>query len=80
MELDLPDSNFTASYHIVGSKGIAADNRIDLENVWGHCNLVAHGAGQALAQLDLSYGVDFEPYKVGRVAGQKCLESFLFHP
>ena len=40
--------------------------RIDLENVWGHVNLYARGAGQAVAQLDVNYGVDFEPFKVSR--------------
>ena len=38
--------------------------RIDLENVWGHVNLYAVGAGQAVAQLDVTYGVDYEPFKV----------------
>ena len=37
--------------------------RIDLDNVWGHVNLFAEGAGQAVAQLDVNYGVDYEPYK-----------------
>ena len=41
-------------------------DRIDLENVWGHVNLYARGAGQAVAQLDVNYGVDFEPFKVSR--------------
>ncbi len=26
-------------------------------------NLYAHGAGQAVAQLDVTYGVDYEPFK-----------------
>ncbi len=38
--------------------------RVDVTNVWGHMNLFAKGAGQAVAQLDLTYGVDYEPYKV----------------
>ena len=36
---------------------------MDAKNVWGHVNLFAHGAGQAVAQLDVSYGVDYEPFK-----------------
>ncbi len=38
--------------------------RVDLTSVWGHMNLFAHGAGQAVAQLDLTYGVDYEPGRV----------------
>ena len=40
--------------------------RIDLENVWGHVNFYARGAGQAVAQLDVNYGVDYEPFKVSK--------------
>ena len=36
---------------------------VEPDNVWGHVNLYARGAGQAVAQLDLSYGVDYEPFK-----------------
>lgn len=32
--------------------------------MWGHVNLYAVGAGQAVAQLDVTYGVDYEPFKV----------------
>ena len=39
-------------------------DRIELQNVWGHVNMYARGAGQAVAQLDVNYGVDFEPFKV----------------
>ena len=37
--------------------------RLKAKNAWGHVNVFAHGAGQALAQLDVSYGVDYEPFK-----------------
>ncbi len=39
--------------------------QMSIPNVWGHINLVANGAGQAIAQLDVSWGVDYEPFKVG---------------
>ena len=86
VEVDLPDSNFTAANLITG-KNIADGlrwelllaskidlpmnshslfTRIDLENVWGHVNLYAVGAGQAVAQLDVTYGVDYEPFKVAK--------------
>ena len=38
--------------------------QMSIPNVWGHINLVANGAGQAIAQLDVSWGVDYEPFKV----------------
>ena len=31
--------------------------------MWGHINFEARGAGQAIAQLDINYGVDYEPFK-----------------
>ena len=34
--------------------------------MWGHVNLYAVGAGQAGAQLDVTYGVDYEPFKVAK--------------
>ena len=39
-----------------------------MENVWGHVNLYAVGAGQAVAQLDVTYGVDYEPFKVAKLS------------
>ena len=47
--------------------------RIDLENVWGHVNFYARGAGQAVAQLDVNYGVDYEPFKVSKNSIPKSL-------
>lgn len=38
--------------------------RMDLTNVWGHVYILAKGAGHAVAQLDVTYGVDYEPFKV----------------
>ena len=63
VEVDIPDSNLTHSFHITG-QNIAKLQRIDIPNVWGHINLVANGAGQAIAQLDVNWGVDYEPFKV----------------
>ena len=34
-----------------------------IPNVWGHIKFHATGAGQAVAQLDVNWGVDFEPFK-----------------
>jgi CD109 antigen len=63
VEVDAPDSNMTKIFHIKGEENIAKLQRIDIPNVWGHINLVAHGAGQAIAQLDVNWGVDYEPFK-----------------
>ena len=38
--------------------------RFDASNAWGHINIFAKGAGHAVAQLDVNYGVDYEPFKV----------------
>ncbi|TRY74425.1 hypothetical protein TCAL_00656 [Tigriopus californicus] len=62
VEVDIPDSNMTHMFKIE-SENIAKMQRIDIPNVWGHINLVAHGAGQAIAQLDVNWGVDYEPFK-----------------
>ncbi|XP_043206412.1 CD109 antigen-like [Amphibalanus amphitrite] len=36
---------------------------VDLPNVWGHINVVGTGAGQAVVQLDVSWGYDKENLK-----------------
>ena len=38
--------------------------------------MFARGAGQAVAQLDVNYGVDFEPFKVSDRA--HCLLKFRY--
>merc|ERR1719278_1656364 len=55
VEVDIPDSNITMNYYI--------DGKVQIPNVWGHIQFHATGAGQAVAQLDISYGVDYEPFK-----------------
>ncbi len=63
VEVDIPDSNVTEKFRIRGEDGIARAQQLPVPNVWGHVNLVANGAGQAIAQLDVSWGVDYEPFK-----------------
>ena len=36
---------------------------LEIPNVWGHINIYATGAGQAVAQMDINYGIDYEPFK-----------------
>ena len=62
VEVDIPDSNITQTFHITG-EDIASPQIMKIPNVWGHINIVATGAGQAIAQLDVNWGVDFEPFK-----------------
>ncbi|XP_023346769.1 CD109 antigen [Eurytemora carolleeae] len=72
VNLDLPDSNFTKTFHILREGRLSCRDlpiffrvssgiEIPIENVWGHVNLRAWGAGQAVAQLDLTYGIDYPP-------------------
>ncbi|KAK8743670.1 hypothetical protein OTU49_001200, partial [Cherax quadricarinatus] len=53
--------NFTVDVYLGDSLDLAAMRSFDLENIWGHISVVGHGSGQALVQLDYSYGVDYEP-------------------
>ena len=36
-------------------------------------NLYARGAGQAVAQLDVNYGIDYEAFKVSTCAAQRAI-------
>ncbi|XP_068231654.1 CD109 antigen-like [Palaemon carinicauda] len=53
--------NFTVDLHLGNSFDLASMRTYELENIWGHISVVGHGSGQALVQLDYSYGVDYEP-------------------
>ena len=48
--VDVPDSNVTKDFHITGNTGIARTQKMDIKNVWGHINLQAFGAGQAIGK------------------------------
>ena len=62
IEIEIPDSNITKNIYFSGN-GISNLQEIVIPNVWGHVNYHATGAGQAVAQLDINWGIDFEPYK-----------------
>ena len=49
--VDVPDSNVTKDFHITGNSAIARTQTLDIKNVWGHINLQAFGAGQAIGNL-----------------------------
>lgn len=36
---------------------------MQIPKVWGHVNIQGRGAGQAVVQLDVAYGVDWDEYK-----------------
>ena len=56
ISLDLVEIEIINWYTIIFS--------IEATNSWGHINIFAKGAGHAVAQLDVDYGVDYEPFKV----------------
>ena len=62
IQVDLPDSNITETYHIC-TGNIIDTYTMEATNAWGHVNIFAKGAGHAIAQLDVDYGVDYEPKK-----------------
>ena len=61
VEVDIPDSNIKMNIPI-SSDGISQLRQISIPNVWGHVNIVASGSGQALAQMDVVFGVDHENF------------------
>jgi len=34
-----------------------------IPNVWSHLNIIAKGSGQAVVQMDIGFGVDYEGFK-----------------
>ncbi|CAG0890979.1 unnamed protein product [Darwinula stevensoni] len=51
-------SNFSKSVTL-GPNGLSKLQIFDLENVWGQVNVIGKGAGQAVVQLDVTWGVDW---------------------
>jgi len=69
--VNLPDSNITDNLNI-NRHGISTGVNFDVPNVWGTISLEARGRGQALAQLDITYGVDVESHR--DIAPKDCFE------
>ena len=65
VEVELPDSNITENVAVTGKTalGISRLRTIPIPNVWGTMKFHATGAGQAVVQIDVNYGVDYEPHK-----------------
>ena len=49
--VDVPDSNVTKDFRIKGNSAIARTQKLPIKNVWGHINLQAYGAGQAIGNV-----------------------------
>ncbi|CAG7731091.1 unnamed protein product [Allacma fusca] len=47
----------------INPNNIITVQSFDIPQVWGHVNVIAKGAGQAVIQLDTSFGVDREEFK-----------------
>jgi hypothetical protein len=62
VEVDLPDSNTRMRIPISGEAGISQLRQIPITNIWGHVVILASGSGQALAQMDVVFGVDNEQF------------------
>ncbi|XP_047481542.1 CD109 antigen-like [Penaeus chinensis] len=48
---------------VISNTSVSQMHIIPIKNVWGLVNVVAHGAGQAILQLDVSYGIDWTDLK-----------------
>ena len=44
----------------IDSSNLAAVHKFDVPNVWGHVNVIGRGDGQAVMQLSVQYGIDWE--------------------
>ncbi len=44
----------------IDSSNLAVVHKIDVPNVWGHVNVIGRGAGQAVMQLNVQYGIDWD--------------------
>ncbi|XP_047502417.1 complement C3-like [Penaeus chinensis] len=73
-----PDAKTNIS---IGKDALSLMRSVPIARPWGHVNLVAEGAGQAVAQLEVSWGVDLDRYlkrparKVLRAAGHRSVSQ-----
>uniref|UniRef100_A0A0P4XT60 Macroglobulin complement-related protein n=1 Tax=Daphnia magna TaxID=35525 RepID=A0A0P4XT60_9CRUS len=47
----------------ITSESLSTVHQMDIPNVWGHVNVVGRGAGQAVLQLKVQYGIDSDDLK-----------------
>ncbi|XP_047740620.1 CD109 antigen [Hyalella azteca] len=50
--------NQTLDVHLSNDGNLAAIRSFDLETIYGHINVIGHGSGQAIVQLEYTYAVD----------------------
>lgn len=62
MSIAIDASSTPNSTHVykIEHDTLARVHRFKIPNVWGHVNILGQGAGQAVVQLDVQYGVDWE--------------------
>lgn len=59
----VPTSNEKKHRFHLGNSSTNKYNSIPINSVWGHVNIEARGSGLVLAQMDVSYNVDYDPLK-----------------
>lgn len=69
--VNLPDSNFKETFNIK-SEGVSNAIEVPISSVWGNLFMEAKGRGQAVAQMDIMYGVDYPTY--AEVPPKKCFD------
>ncbi|XP_063236923.1 thioester-containing protein 1 allele S1-like [Bacillus rossius redtenbacheri] len=57
VSVELPSSGSRETFHI-GNESLLQLHSLQIPGVWGHANVAARGSGQAVVQMDVSYGVD----------------------
>jgi hypothetical protein len=61
VEIDIPDSKIRMDIPVVSDE-ISKLNQITIPNVYGLVNVMARGSGQALVQMDVVFGVDYDGF------------------
>ncbi|KAB7495813.1 Antigen, partial [Armadillidium nasatum] len=54
------DPNATIDAYVTNEPGLSEMQEFELDNIFGHLAIIGRGSGQAILQLDYSYGVDHE--------------------
>ncbi|PSN51286.1 hypothetical protein C0J52_05303, partial [Blattella germanica] len=61
--MELPSTEgFRHTLH-VDNTTFSTTQKLDVPNVFGHLNVIAKGSGQAVVQMDINFGVDYEGFR-----------------
>ncbi|PNF42789.1 hypothetical protein B7P43_G13621 [Cryptotermes secundus] len=61
--LELPSTaGFRETVHI-DNETFSDLQMFEVPNVWGHLNVISKGSGQAVVQMDINFGVDYEGFR-----------------